>query len=378
MPSPLDRDPAALFPPLARADVASLVELSRDRAEDARSELAQHLVRFATADAALSDDEWRLLDDILVRLIGHMETTLRRTLSERVADMEMPPAQILRALAFDEAEVAQPVLSRGQGLSDVDLVDIVRRLTVEHRMAVAERRNISAPVSAALVEQGEAPVVRTLLENRSARISRSTFRRICRTSEGDADLQKLMIARQDAPRNLLADLFWAVASEYRRKILDRFDLDLEVLKRRFQEGAEDALYELQADPVAAAAVNTLRDQPVYGQSGADALATAIRSGRIEAVVDAVARTARVSRETARRMAHDESGEALALLAKSLGMQKTQFVQLFLALDRVRGGAPKPFSHADNLGRLFDQIKWEGAEFLMRYWADPSTVKQTAH
>ena len=378
MPSPIDHDPTAIFPALGRADVASLVELSRDRAEDARSELARNLVQFATADADLSQDEWRLLDDILVRLIGYMETTLRRTLSERVADMDAPPAQILRALAFDEAEVAHPVIARGQGLSDVDLVDIVRRLTQEHRMAVAERRNLSAPVSAALVEQGEAPVVRTLLENRTARISRSTFRRICRTSEGDAELQQLVIQRQDAPRTLLADLFWAVASEYRRKILDRFDLDLDVLKRRFQEGAEEALYELQADPVAAAAVNTLREQPVFGQSGADALATAIRSGRIDAVTDAIARTARVSRETARRMALDESGEALALLAKSLGMPKTQFVQLFLALDRVRGGAPKPFSHADNLGRLFDQIKWEGAEFLMRYWSDPTTVKQQPH
>ena len=56
-------------------------------------------------------------------------------------------------------------------LQDSELIEIVHHRTLEHQLAIAMRRRVSAAVSDALVEEGSPDVIKTLLENPNAAIS---------------------------------------------------------------------------------------------------------------------------------------------------------------------------------------------------------------
>lgn len=363
-------EPDALEPKTTDiGDVARLIELSRDRADCARSQLAANLAHFAiTSGRDLATDEWALLDDIFIRLMQHMEAVVRKALAERIAAMDEPPRQLVRALAYDEICVAGPVLRGAKRLEDQDLIAIARRMTPGHRVAIAERAGLTPLVSEALVESGETEVAQKLLKNRSARISKLTFRKLVRSSQSDPAIQGLILERSGIPRSLLVEMFWFVAGNYRQKIISRFDVELSVLKRQFHEGIEDALMELQTDPVAAAAINTIKDSKPNCAALVEELFAKVRAGRIEPIISIVAQMGGIPVEIASQIIRDEKGEALAILCKTVGIQKTQFVQLHLALDAVRDGAPRPFSHINEVTRLYETISWEAAEFILRYWA----------
>src|SRR4051812_46988044 len=73
-------------------------------------------------------------------------------------------AKVAEAFAFDDIEVAGPILRLSNALSEGTLLKVVHQQTQDHLMAVSKRAHVSANVSDALVEKGEDRVVTSLLE----------------------------------------------------------------------------------------------------------------------------------------------------------------------------------------------------------------------
>lgn len=144
-------------------------------------------------DAALLDT----YDSVMIRLTDLAEIGTRREVAARLAVLRRAPGGIVRTLALDEIEVAQPLLTRSVVLSDDDLIAIGEIRGERHRRAIAMRPGLSAEVSAMVIARGSDSVRRTLAGNVTALITRQGMERLIAQAVGDPHLQELLAERAD-------------------------------------------------------------------------------------------------------------------------------------------------------------------------------------
>ena len=127
---------------------------------------------FAAGARGYSSDQIALFDDVLRKLSADIEVKARARLAERMARIDGAPPRLIRSLAFDdEIEVAAPVLTHSQQLSDADLVENATTKSQEHLFAIAQRLKLSEQVTDVLVERGDRRVIGKVVTNRGARFS---------------------------------------------------------------------------------------------------------------------------------------------------------------------------------------------------------------
>jgi uncharacterized protein (DUF2336 family) len=111
-------------------------------------------------------EQMKLFDGVLMRMIGHIETRALAELGERLAPVDGAPVDVIRHLAnHDEIVVAGPVLKGSTQLTSDDLVDIARRKSQDHLLAISGRSEIDEAVTDVLVDRGNAEVARKVAVN---------------------------------------------------------------------------------------------------------------------------------------------------------------------------------------------------------------------
>lgn len=140
----------------ARMMVAEqLFELARAGAADKRRQLLHALSDcFLIPEVSRTESENELFSDIARRLTNRMAETDRAAFAERIADKAALPADLAHALGVDAIMVARPVLERSPALRDEHLCAIVQSMGEDYRLAVTARKELSEPVSNALVKFG--------------------------------------------------------------------------------------------------------------------------------------------------------------------------------------------------------------------------------
>ena len=112
--------------------------------------------------------------------------------------------EVVRRLAKDDdIAVAGPVL-RSRRLAETDLVDIARTKSQAH-LAISGRAGIAEPVTGAGI-RGDREVVRTVADNREARLSEDSFSALVDRAEKDGVLAEKVGLRPDIPPRLFRDL----------------------------------------------------------------------------------------------------------------------------------------------------------------------------
>src|ERR1051326_4815196 len=111
---------------------------------------------FLGAADRFTGEQIALFDDVMGRLIDHIETQALAELSRRLGPMTNAPEQVLRRLAHNDAiAVAGPVLAQSPRLGDAELVDIAASKSQAHLLAIARRRALGEAVTEALVRRGK-------------------------------------------------------------------------------------------------------------------------------------------------------------------------------------------------------------------------------
>jgi uncharacterized protein (DUF2336 family) len=135
---------------------------------------------FAEADR-LAEDQVGVFDEVIVRLAEEIDRLARIDLARRIGSTDKGPRKTIRSLALDrDPDVAAPVLERSPLLYQEDLLTVIAERGPEHRAAVARRADLPPAITDALIRRGEAPVLATLLRNRSAQISPAGMRLLAR------------------------------------------------------------------------------------------------------------------------------------------------------------------------------------------------------
>lgn len=351
-------------------DGAQLLALARLRSDEGRAELFAVIGDlFHDRHDVLSAQERALILDILEKLIGDVARDVRRKLALKLADAPGLPRELAVLLANDEIDVATPILMRSNALQDVDLIEIIRHRSRQHILAVAMRRDVTSPVSDALVETGDRDVIRALLENQDANIARITLAYLVEQSKTVDEFQEPLVRRRDLPAELARRLVYWVAASLRQALIERFEIDIDALDDRLEPVVKEeiaaAVAESEADSAAAVLSRALGDAR---QLTPRLLLQTLRKGEVQLFEAMFAEMCGLRLKLINRLAYEPGGQGLAVAARGIGLNREEFATIFLLTRRARAGQAG-FAPAE-LGRaleFFDRLTHAAADTVLTRW-----------
>jgi len=158
------------------------------------------------ADGLFTPAQRRVAEDLFRTAVYDAEALVRSVLADSLKRIGGVPRDIVLMLARDEAQVARPVLSCSPLLSEDDLLEIARTGSRPHRLAIAERDNLSPALSEALYESRDAIVVRRLLANDGAALAEGLQHAILDTLGNAPGIVETMARRRLLPVSVLERL----------------------------------------------------------------------------------------------------------------------------------------------------------------------------
>jgi uncharacterized protein (DUF2336 family) len=154
-------------------------------------------------------DERRIgvFDDVLIRLIEHVEARMLAQLSTILSDLTSAPKQAVRRLAcHEDATVAGPILLKSEALSESDLIEIATHAGQRHLLAISGRKTLKEAFTDAILKRGDTTVCRMLAKNAGARFSDQGYSKLVATAERDDDIADALVVRPDMPVEMLHQL----------------------------------------------------------------------------------------------------------------------------------------------------------------------------
>lgn len=376
MASGLEKVPGSEWGRMSQRDqVQELLELARDKSIEARMKLVDMIGDiFSEKETVLSDRERALMTQILEKLVGEFEMAVRRELSKRLANKPAAPSDLMAMLANDEIEVARPVLMQSRVLQDRHLVEIVRNRTRQHQLAIAVRREVSEPVSDALVETGDGDVIATLLRNDNARISEATMAYLVDQARTLDTFQEPLVGREDLGPELARKLYLFVSAALRQRILDQYDVSVEDLDDALETVSHDLAEEPAGEPAVddaeggSAAERLAKRIAEDRQIDAALIVKVLRGGEIALFEALFAEFSGIRPPRLEHVLYETGGKGLAVCCKALGVDKANFAPIYLLSRKGRGGEqvvdPREVSV---VMQFFDRLGQDAARQVLRSW-----------
>jgi hypothetical protein len=326
-------------------NLEGLDKLALRNGVDIRPTLVRVLTDLYIQKSTHTSEEERHYTELVLRLLESVDVATRKVVAEKLAGYATAPAAVVRRLARDLIEVAQPILERSPRLTGADLLAIVNERGLRHAAAIARRLPAEAKTAAAEKVDAAAETEPSLPPARptahgyqlapvtSPLVGEVGLRALRASREGgmgSAESNKHPPPHPSAPRGegaecgsltgvRLGDLFLAASRAERRRILTNL------------EGPAD-----EALPHWAAAQDAIRRLE----------AAALRRNPAE-FARTLERALRISSEHAQRIVADEGGEPLLMAAKALGMTPEVLLRVLLFLNTAIG---------ESVARVFDLVK----------------------
>src|SRR5436853_2883439 len=139
---------SAMFPKLEGLD-----SLARRDGVDIRPTLIRVLTDLYVQKPSHSSEEERHYTELALRLIDSVDLATRATIAKKLGAYTAAPHAVVRRLARDVVEVAEPLLRHARSLTAADLDAIARDFGAGHSAIIAERRAPAPPIAATVTRQ---------------------------------------------------------------------------------------------------------------------------------------------------------------------------------------------------------------------------------
>lgn len=346
-------------------DKHKLHSLAQNKEPSARTELATIMTDLLQFD--LETNEHELITDVLMGLIRQAETDLRRALAERLAAMEEAPLRMVLHLANDEISVADPILRRSRALTDTDLMYIAKGHGKDHWRSIAMRPNMSRHLINLLADTDDLDTAIKLSENRSITLTSQALQKFAQMAEMSDRLAKPLIARDETPQRLIAKLYDYVGSELKAHMKENFEF---VNKSVVDSAVDDIVAEMAAVdrgnfvPTEKMIISA-KNVKERGTLIPDLMIENLRRGQIANFTAMFSVYCDISHETGLELLRQQTGQGLAIACKATGIQKPEFVNIFLLTSRVRGGQVIEQKALGRALAYYDKIKEPLAQKLLK-------------
>ena len=363
-----------------KIDTDYLFQLARDKSSVGRSNLASIIADlFDHRSDTISARERDQMFNILHGIIHEVEKSVRTSLSRRIASFSDAPVELISHLATDEIDVAYPILKKSKVLRDADLIDVIRLRTHEHQLAITLRTDVSEEVSDALVEGGDEGVIESLLKNENARISEATVEYLVDQSERVDTYQEPLLHRHDLKEDLAKRMFMWVSAALREHIIDRYEIDAEVVgdlleQIATEEAERTATARQQAQRSSEKLTTALRDE---GMVTPEMLVAALIDGEVPLFLALFSDIMGLDEFLTARMIFEAGGEGLAIACKAVGIPEFQFVSIFSMSRKSKPHVAKTLARdlPQVLG-LYRRMTREAAVAVLRRWQGGSDYLAT--
>lgn len=201
--------------------ISELEESIRKGNRDERvSSLRRVTDLFLSTSARLNDEQIEVFDEVLGRLMEHVESKALAELSAKIAPIEEAPNDVVQTLARnDEFEVAEPVLTQSNKLSNEDLIEIAETKGQAHLCAISGRKQLAPLVTDVLLRRGDRNVVDRLAGNAGASFSEEGYSRMVDRAVGDESIAEKISRRVDVPLKHFRDLILRATESVRTRVL---------------------------------------------------------------------------------------------------------------------------------------------------------------
>jgi uncharacterized protein (DUF2336 family) len=352
---------------VTEGDRDHLLELARDKTLAGRRTLVEAVTDlFFDRKNVLSDRERALMTDILRQLVHEVEVEVRVMLAQRLSRERKAPSELVRILADDQIEVAHPILLHSRVLQDGELVEIVHHRTLEHQLAIAMRRELSEAVSDALVSRGDTDVIRTLLENDSAQISKTTLEYLVEQSQRVDSFQNPLLRRPELDSELARRMYYWVSAAVRKYIVENFEIDVAALDDEL-ENTVTALAKEKPENTARPTQQLADRLADLGEITAARLVETLRQGEVALFEAMFAKATGLRLTLVRRFLFERGGEGLAIACKAIGVDEGSYASLYALSRKARH---EPVADAAELARaasFYGRLDRRAAATMLRRW-----------
>ena len=357
-----------------KIEIEDLLKLAHDKSVEGRTTLASTISDlFIGNEHFLSERERLLMTEILNRLIHDVEMSVRQVLAEKLAVKDETPPELIKALANDEIDVARPILIKSKVLRDEELIEIIQHRTMSHQLAITLREEVSESVSAVLVEAGHEDVITSLIGNTNAHISETTMEYLVEESQRVDRYQHPLLARPDLGNHLAKKMYWWVSAALRKHIVENFEVDPAELDDTIESAVSHSIEDMEEADFEKSKSFKLARQLADGDAiTPQLLVQVLRQGEISLFEALLVQMSGLRLNLVRRILFEPGGEGLAILAKSVKIEKPDFASIFLLSRKARPGDkvvdPRELSKVLN---FFDKVSIEAANgVLARMRRDP--------
>lgn len=316
---------------LSAADVRALLS---DPSTENRSKTAAKIGEFFT-EGALSATERRTAEEIFRLMIKDLEVSVRKSLSHSIRLSKDLPHDIAVTMANDVADVALPIISFSDLLTDEDLLAIVANKTEDYQVAVASRAVVSEYVSEALISTGNETVVAHLVANDGAAVNEVTMSRVLDTYGHVQKISNPMANRKTLPLGIAERLVNLVSTKIRDHLVTHHDLSADMAMDLLLDSRERATLHLLDGDDDAPDVVALVDQLYNNKRLSDSIVLrALCMGDISFFEAALARKANISVANAYQLIHDRGQTGLERLFEKAQMPASMLKVVRMALQTV--------------------------------------------
>jgi hypothetical protein len=315
---------------LTLPNLDGLIGLARRDGVDVRPTLVRVLTDLYVQKSAHTRDEEHRYTELTLWLLAGVDIPTRAAVAKKLAAHGQAPRAVLRRLARDVFEVAEPVLKGSAVLTSEDLLAIIRDFGPRYAGAIGARDRPDAPAadppperSAAVGAGDDAVADRASPEAHAGEPS-------------GAGLADPVVDKRE-PVGIGEYFLHAGSSERRLLLANLEDGTLGATKTTFAAVSEDAIRRLEA---------------------------AAMQRRPDEFVRELELSLRIPAHRAREIVHDDTGEPIVIAAKALQMPSDILLRILLFLNPVIGHSVE---RVFDLVNLYDQLSAEAALHLVSSW-----------
>ena len=301
-----------------------------------RAEATSALAR-AYLHSDLSFDDLAAAEGAMIMMLDDPSPLVRRAMSDVFASSQKAPPVVVNALACDQFDVAEPILSRSPLLQEDDLVDLVATGQPETQVAIAGRVMLSTPLAAAISEVGSAEACLTLLENSDAEIALFSIDRIVERFGHLAAIRENLVARDDLPMTTRQALLSKLSQTLAGFVAKRHWLGPEHAEYAAREALEKATLALAAETPYEEVPELMQHLRQSGQLTAGMILRALLSGNVVLFEEALSELSGVPLDRVTSYIHDKNISGFLALYSKAGLPDLAYPAFREAIAAMRDG-----------------------------------------
>jgi len=358
-----------------------MTEISLDKTPAAlgraRATLLRRLIdTVAMPASSISFQDRHMAGDILLDMLFEAGDEERLLCAKRLKMTVEAPRRLMRYLGQCKMDIAGVLLVENMSFDASDLCDIINSTGLEHQLVIAARKDVSVVVAEALIDAGEVPALRILLNNQRAEISESGIDKLVALSQQHEEFCNLLVTRRELTPSQAMSMFWWADGPTRKNILMKHSADRMILVDLCADVFALMKTEEWQDPIARKAMQLIerrqRNRTALERSDFESLEQAISvaaaKGMTPPVMQEIGYLAGLRPICIAKLVTDLGGEGLAVLCKATGLKRPALLDLWTAMRRplkLNEGTVHP--QLTYVLEIFDTLTVMKAQTVLRYW-----------